>query len=56
MWLLASFAFLGSTLAHASTHWTPVLADIAVPEPSSTMLGAGLLLVGMGIARKRLKN
>lgn len=53
---MAMLAFFGSTLAQASVHWTPVLATIDVPEPSSTMLGAGLLLVGLSVARRRLKK
>ena len=56
LWLFAGLTVLGSTFAHASTHFTPILATLDVPEPSTTMLGAGLLLAGLGIARKRLKK
>jgi len=54
--LLVGLAFFGAAFAQASTHWTPILATLDVPEPSTTMLGAGLLLAGLGIARKRLKK
>lgn len=56
VWLLATLSFLGSTLAHASVQVKPLLAALDVPEPSSAVLGAGLLLAGLGFARHRLKK
>ncbi len=53
LWSLASLLLMGSTLSHASTVLQPILAIDTVPEPSSVMLGAGLLLVGLGLVRKR---
>lgn len=48
--------FTGAAFAHANTLASPLLAIDTVPEPTSVMVGAGLLLVGLGFARKRLSN
>jgi PEP-CTERM motif len=56
VWFLATLSFLGSTLAHASVQLKPLVATLDVPEPNSTILGAGLLLAGLGFARRRLKK
>ena len=46
---------VSAALAHAGTRVPVVLAEI-VPEPSTTMVGAGLLLVGLAVARQWKKK
>ena len=52
LWILSGCALMGSVVAHASVRM-PILLGVTVPEPSTAMVGAGLLLVGLGLARRR---
>ena len=52
-WLAASLLLGGATFAHGASLLNPILAITDVPEPSSVMLGAGALLVVLGLARRR---
>jgi hypothetical protein len=52
MWFAASLLFVGSAVAHAGVRVPTFLADITVPEPSSAMVGAGALLIVLGVARR----
>lgn len=50
---MVALVLASSAMAHAGVRVPVVLADITVPEPSSAMVGAGALLVVLGLARRR---
>lgn len=55
--LLVAGLLLGTAaLASASALVNPILAITDMPEPASAMLGAGALLVVLGLARRRQKQ
>jgi len=56
LWLAGSLLLMGSVVSHAGTLINPILAFETVPEPSSAVLGVGLLLVGLGVVRRRQKK
>jgi succinate dehydrogenase hydrophobic anchor subunit len=55
-WSMVALVLVSSVMAHAGVRVPVVLADIIVPEPNTAMFGAGLLLVGLAVARLRQKK
>ena len=53
---MVALVVVSAAMAHAGVRVPVVLADITVPEPNTTMFGAGLLLVGLAAARRRKKK
>ena len=53
LWVLSGCALIGSAVAHAGVRVPVLLADVAVPEPATALVGAGALLVVLGLARRR---
>lgn len=53
---MVALVIVSAAMAHAGVRVPVVLADITVPEPNTTMFGAGLLLAGLAAARLRKKK